>query len=145
MSDELVVKPLEWREPKDDGDDFGHENDFLIADGIGGKYSIQQEADHMLLWWAWDGFVWERCESVDEAKSKAEADWQQRVRSIIALNTRSDEALRAENARLREALKAMYDAVPEHDDNCSIGPLYNCTCDLKPANELARAALRDQP
>lgn len=45
--------------------------------------------------------------------------------------------------RLVEALEAMISATGEHDWNCSIGALYNCTCDLHGAKERARAALKE--
>lgn len=42
---------------------------------------------------------------------------------------------------MAEALGAMVMATGEHDSYCAVGPIYNCTCDLHPANEAARKAL----
>lgn len=52
--------------------------------------------------------------------------------------------LEAEDALLRDALQTMLNSVPEHDEHCSIGPIYKCNCDIHPAYEQARAALKGQ-
>ncbi len=74
-----AAKPLAWRRPKDDGQDFGHEEAVYVADGIGGLYAIDSEA---LLWWAHDPFTWTKFGSIDEAKAAAERDWQERYSAL---------------------------------------------------------------
>lgn len=79
-SDTLAsAAPLHWRKPTDHPQDgFGEPGILLVADGIGGRYSINDSGSGILLWWAHDEFVWEACLSVEDAKAKAEADWQRR-------------------------------------------------------------------
>ena len=43
--------------------------------------------------------------------------------------------------KLSEALEEMLSVTNEHDDICSVGPLYNCTCYLQAAKQQARAEL----
>ncbi len=81
----MAAKPLNWRKPTDNGSDFGHEGDLLIADGIGGHYSIT--ADQVVgfnLWWAADEFTFVACPTIEDAKAKAEADWQARYAALSA-------------------------------------------------------------
>lgn len=66
------AKPLFWYKATDHPQDNGQ----WVAYGIGGRYSMQKERDHVLLWWAEDNFRWERCKDFAEAREKAEADWQ---------------------------------------------------------------------
>jgi hypothetical protein len=77
-----IVKPLDWRKPTDHPQDHGVA--VFVADGIGGRYSIVQDSGETLLWWAHDGFVWEKCKDVKEVKAKAEADWQKRMADLIS-------------------------------------------------------------
>lgn len=87
VSDEAVgVKALEWREPTDHPSDM-EESSMLVADGIGGKYSIshpQAVGPKYLLWWAHDEFDWSGFASVDEAKAAAFADYEKRFRSALS-------------------------------------------------------------
>lgn len=75
----MAAKPLTWRPPKDDGQDYGHEDAAWLADGIGGIYAIMPDA---LLWWAHDPFVWVQCDDIDHAKATAEADWQAKYAAL---------------------------------------------------------------
>jgi hypothetical protein len=68
------AKPLFWYKSTDHPQDGGE----WTAHGIGGRYTLQKEQDHVLLWWADDNFVWEKCADYAEAKAKAEADWQKK-------------------------------------------------------------------
>ncbi|MFG1399920.1 hypothetical protein [Roseixanthobacter pseudopolyaromaticivorans] len=70
----MTARPLKWRKPKDDGQDFGREGAAWLADGIGGIYAVEADG---LLWWAHDPFQWKRFGSVSAAKDAAEDDWQQ--------------------------------------------------------------------
>lgn len=70
------ARPLFWRKPTDHPQDG--EGDW-VADGIGGRYSLDKQRDGTwLLWWAHDNFIFEKCATFAEGKQKAEADWQQR-------------------------------------------------------------------
>lgn len=42
---------------------------------------------------------------------------------------------------LRGAIRDLLAIGPDHENSCSIGPIYNCTCDLHPARQRARQAL----
>jgi hypothetical protein len=77
------AKRLAWRKPKDDGQDFGHEDMALVADGIGGLYCIQSEGVNTLLWWAHDPFTWAAFASVEQAQAAAEEDWQTRFANLL--------------------------------------------------------------
>ena len=72
----MSAKPLNWRKPQPFGNDFGNEDKMFVADGIGGKYSIEKETDHFLLWDAFDTFIWTSHATLNAAKAAAEADWQ---------------------------------------------------------------------
>lgn len=81
----IKARALEWREPTNHPMDLAH-GSILVADGIGGKYHVsalqlidlQEGTMGHLLWWAHDEFIWEPCLSIEDAKAKAEADWQAR-------------------------------------------------------------------
>lgn len=45
---------------------------------------------------------------------------------------------------LEGALHDLLAIGPDHEDRCSIGPIYNCTCDLHPARRRAAAILAKQ-
>lgn len=75
----MAAKKLKWRRPKDDGQDYGHEDAAWVADGIGGIYAITPD---VLLWWAHDPFIWTQFNSIDEAKAAAEADWQKKYAAL---------------------------------------------------------------
>ena len=77
----MAAKPLTWRKPQDNGQDYGQEDAKLLADGIGGIYAIEKDG---LLWWAHDPFQWKQCKDVAEAKAVAEADWQKRFAALEA-------------------------------------------------------------
>lgn len=49
--------------------------------------------------------------------------------------------LRARNDALVKAAEALVYTGSEHDSWCSVGAIYNCTCDTKPAKDAMRAAL----
>lgn len=51
------------------------------------------------------------------------------------------ETLEREIAVMRGALGELVAATGPHSDYCSLGPLYNCNCDVGPAHERARQAL----
>lgn len=81
----MSAKPLNWRKPTSSGADFGYEDALLMADGIGGKYSIATDkVAGFLLWWAEDEFTFAECATVEDAKAKAEADWQERYAALSA-------------------------------------------------------------
>ena len=79
------AQALNWRDPTDHPQDGGdEENTVAVADGIGGRYSIQQERDgSFLLWWAHDNFLFLQCASVNGAKVAAEVDWQKRFAALL--------------------------------------------------------------
>jgi hypothetical protein len=80
---ERLAKPLFWRKPTDHPQD--RESASWVANGIGGQYSIEPQRDGtFLLWWAHDNFIWEKCETIKEAKAKADADWQKRFAERMA-------------------------------------------------------------
>lgn len=68
------AKPLRWRKPTDHPQD--NEDALWVADGIGGRYSITDQGDHVLLWMAEDNFAWQRFATVMQAKDAAEVNWQ---------------------------------------------------------------------
>lgn len=86
------AKPLAWRRPTDHPQDgFGEEDLIAVADGIGGRYHIRSEKDGtFLLWWAHDEFIWTQHPSENEAKFKAEIDWQARFTAMLAERDRHD-------------------------------------------------------
>lgn len=78
----MAAKPLYWRPPTDHPQDGCREDGcILVSEGIGGRYHINSNAGGVVLWWAHDNFLWEACASVEEAKQKAESDWQRRYRA----------------------------------------------------------------
>lgn len=77
----MAAKKLEWRRPKDDGQDYGREHAEWLADGIGGIYTVERDG---LLWWAHDPFIWSQFGSIAEAKAAAEADWQKRYSALAS-------------------------------------------------------------
>lgn len=77
------AKPLEWQVPLYP---WTVEDDVIVAVamGIGGVYSIERINNvSYYLWMASDEFQWTECASIDEAKMKAEFDWQHQVTTII--------------------------------------------------------------
>lgn len=54
---------------------------------------------------------------------------------------RENAALEAKVKEAGEALHSLLAIGPDHEMSCSIGPIYNCTCDLHPARQSARATL----
>lgn len=83
---EARAKPLFWRKPTDHPQD--RETASWVANGIGGQYSIEPQRDGtFLLWWAHDNFIWEKCETIKEAKTKADADWQKRFAERLLQST----------------------------------------------------------
>jgi len=89
----MPIKPLKWREPQDNGQDFGHEDSLLVADGIGGMYDIcsttltkKTGGPGFLLWWCYDPFIWEDFATVEEAQAAAEAHWQKSVQAVTEEN-----------------------------------------------------------
>ncbi len=91
----MLAKPLEWNKPSDHPHDMGCEDAVCVAVGIGGRYSIEpMRGGHtgFLLWWAEDNFTFAECATVEEAQTKAEADWQQRYADLgrAALNPDGD-------------------------------------------------------
>ena len=76
-----TAKPLTWRAPQDNGQDYGHEDAAWLADGIGGVYAISKDA---LLWWAHDPFEWAQYQTVAAAKAAAEEDWQRKYAALSA-------------------------------------------------------------
>lgn len=87
---DMKIKSLEWRKPKDDGQDFGHEDSILVADGIGGMYDIcstslirKTGGKGYLLWWAYDPFLFEEYETLESAQAAAEHHWQDAVRKVL--------------------------------------------------------------
>jgi hypothetical protein len=77
------AKRLEWRKPKDDGQDLNHEDMDLVADGIGGLYCVQSDGVNTLLWFAHDLFIWAAFASVAQAQAAAEEDWQKRFANLL--------------------------------------------------------------
>lgn len=78
-----AAKPLDWRKP----DENAIEADYTeaLADGIGGQYAITRDrVSGFLLWLAHDAYVWEAFATVDEAKARAESDWQARFGELRA-------------------------------------------------------------
>lgn len=80
----MNARPLQWRRPNAQDHDMGLGSADQVADGIGGRYSIERQNDgSALLWWAHDAFQWESCASVNDARFKAEDDWQDKMQAII--------------------------------------------------------------
>jgi hypothetical protein len=78
----IAAKPLKWRKPTDHPCEA--ETSICVADGIGGKYSIQADRiGKFLLWFAWDAFVWAAYPTLQAAKDAAEIDWQKRFRAHL--------------------------------------------------------------
>lgn len=100
MTVNAIAKTLIWRRPKDDGQDFGHEEYIYLADGIGGLYSIDSKA---LLWWPHDPFTWTSYGSIKEAQAAAEQDWQGRCAALYAHPPAASSAARV--AELEAALR----------------------------------------
>lgn len=87
----MKIKPLEWRKPKDDGQDIGYEDSLAMADGVGGIYNICATTlttltggPGFLLWWCWDPFVFEEHATEESAKVSAEAHWQKTMKELIS-------------------------------------------------------------
>ncbi|KQS90331.1 hypothetical protein [Rhizobium sp. Leaf386] len=89
-ADHVVVKPLEWRVPKEDSPkDPPAEDIALCADGIGGIYGIsrkQSVGPERLVWWVDDPFTWTGYASIAEAKAAAQADHETRALALIVTN-----------------------------------------------------------
>lgn len=81
--DGIAVKALEWRVPSDHPQDY--EDALWVCAGLGGQYSITKEDDHFLLWEAGDNFVWHKHATIAEAKAAAQADFEQDIRSALAV------------------------------------------------------------
>ena len=76
------AKPLTWRMRSDHPQD--NQNAVLIADGIGGRYSIEAADAHgWILWWANDEFTFLKCVTLAEAHEATEANWQERVATVL--------------------------------------------------------------
>ena len=79
----------------------------------------------------------------DPIRLTANADRLDRYADRIAELESENARLKADKARMREALDRLLALGPDHDNWCAIGPIYNCTCDLHPARQSARAALKE--
>lgn len=83
MGDSPKAKPLFWRKKANTDDEGGSR---FIADGLGGQYTVEREqrGGYWLLWFAHDGYIWERFETGKDAQARAEVDWQERFAKHIA-------------------------------------------------------------
>lgn len=80
----VVVGLLAWRGPSDHPCDSPDAE--LIADGLGGRYSIYVEpGGGFLLWWAHDEFTWAAFPTIDDAKQAAQHDFETRIRAIVSV------------------------------------------------------------
>jgi hypothetical protein len=73
---------LEWRKPTNHPCDAEHS--ILVAEGFGGRYSIQEDLGWFLLWLDDDEFSWEKFETIAECKRYAECRFQKKVRDLFA-------------------------------------------------------------
>lgn len=60
------------------------------------------------------------------------------IDAIQSLTVERDAAL-ARVADMRRGLRKLLAIGPDHESCCSIGPIYNCTCDLHPAQTVGDA------
>lgn len=80
----MLVRPLAWREPTDHPQD--HDDALLVADGIGGRYSIaDDEMGGFMVWWAHDCFSWTQYPTIEAAKAAVQEDFERRVRPLLAI------------------------------------------------------------
>lgn len=81
----MLVKPLVWREPTHRPQDQG--DALLVADGIGGQYSItNDEIGGFNVWWAHDIFSWTRFPTMSIAKDAAQADFEERLMAYLLVH-----------------------------------------------------------
>ena len=71
---------LVWRKPRKHPQDM--EDAILVAEGFGGRYSIEKQDDGFLLWLDDDEFVWKQFVTIDECKRYAECRFQKKVRDL---------------------------------------------------------------
>ena len=77
-----VAKPLAWRDPADG--DIEADYTEALAYGIGGTYAVtRDQVGGFLLWFAHDAYIWEAFATVEEAKARAESDWQSRFAALL--------------------------------------------------------------
>lgn len=74
------IRPLRWYKPTDHPCD--REDALWMAMGYGGRYSIQEDGGHYIVWMADDEFTFEQGESVDACKTIAERHWQSQIASL---------------------------------------------------------------
>ena len=80
---EVVVKPLAWSTKCHDLEE--HDPAKTYATGLGGRYCVDTSGGDVLLWDAADGFSWTQHLSVKDAKAAAQADYDVRVRAVLAI------------------------------------------------------------
>ena len=73
---------LEWRKPQEHPQDM--EDALLVAEGFGGRYSIEEQKVGFLLWLDDDEFVWKQFETVEKCKRYAECRFEKKVRELYA-------------------------------------------------------------
>jgi len=73
---------LEWRKPSDHPCDM--ENAIWVANGFGGRYSIQEVSDGFLLWLDDDEFVWKQFGTVEKCQRYAECRFQHVVSKLYS-------------------------------------------------------------
>ncbi len=87
VSARVRVKPLVWRTPDNDNPkDPDPDDNLFCADGIGGVYAIsrrQKTGPAYLLWPVEDPFAWEGYDTIEAAKSAAQADHTRRTIAVL--------------------------------------------------------------
>lgn len=73
---------LDWREPREHKQDMA--DDVLVAEGFGGRYSIEGQKDGFLLWLDDDMFVCKQFATVEKCKRYAECRFQKKIRDLHA-------------------------------------------------------------
>lgn len=75
-----TIRPLRWYKPTDHPCD--REDALWMAMGYGGRYSIQEDGGHYIVFMADDEFAFEQGESVDACKAIAERHWQSQIAAL---------------------------------------------------------------
>jgi len=91
------IRPLHWYKPTDHPQDG--EDALWMAHGIGGRYSIQEDAGKFIVW---DEFSFVTCDTIEACKAWAEADWQKNVRAALRSSPPADGEMDRIDATLTE-------------------------------------------